>query len=471
MGGQRGGMVNEAGHFPEVCKKSLQAQAGDMQGPVTEDLLEAYPFSRMSGLTPLQLERLGRISFPMIAEEGDSHYRRISWDEALDRTATAFRNASTDRVFFYSSGRSSNEAAFLLQVAARAYGTKNINNCSCYCHNASGVALSHVYGSGTASVVLEDLEQADLAIIAGANPASNHPRLITQLVNLRRRGGRVIVVNPLRELGLERFRIPSDWRSMLFGSTVSDLYVQPHVGTDVAFFKGLLKAIVERGGVGREYVGNYTEGWDAVEEDVRGTSWKDLTASCGVSQRDIEDAADMIMSSKRGIFCWAMGLTHHVHGVDNILALSNVALARGWLGRPGCGLLPIRGHSNVQGVGSVGVNPTLKKAFAERMQEIYGIELPDGAGLDTYQSMEAAREGLIDAAFLMGGNLYASNPDLVWAKEALERIPLSVYVSTKFNEGHVHGRGQTTIVLPPLARDEETQSTTQDSMLNFVSLS
>lgn len=471
MGGQRGGMVNEAGHFPEVCKKSLQAQAGDMQAPVTESLLEDYPLARLSRLTSAQLERLGRIGFPMIAEPGDTHYRRIPWEEALDRTAAAFTAAPPSRVFFYSSGRSSNEAAYLMQVVARVYGTNNIHSCSSYCHSASGAALSRIHGSGTATVVLEDLAAADLAIIAGANPASNHPRLITQLVKLRRRGGKVIVVNPLRELGLERFRIPSDWRSMLFGSTVSDLYIQPHVGGDVAFFKALLKAIVERKAVDTEFVNAHTEGWDAVQADVASTEWEALTASCGVSRADVEATAELIAKAKRGVFCWAMGLTHHLHGVDNILALANVALARGWLGRPGAGLLPIRGHSNVQGVGSVGVNPTLKKAFDERMHEMYGVGSAGDTGMDTYQSMEAASAGDIDVAFLMGGNLYASNPDLVWAGEALRRIPLSVYVSTKFNEGHVHGRGKTTIVLPPLARDEETQVTTQESMFNFVRFS
>ena len=471
MGGQRGGMANEAGHFPEVCKKSMQAQAGDMQGPVSESLLHDYPFKRMAHLTPRELERMGRIAFPMIAEPGDTHYRRITWDDALARTAEAFKRAPTDRVFFYSSGRSSNEAAFLLQVVARAYGTRNIHNCSCYCHNASGVALSRVYGSGTASVVLDDLEEADLAIVAGANPASNHPRLITQLVNLRRRGGKVIVINPLRELGLERFRIPSDWRSMLFGSTVSDLYVQPHVGGDVAFFKGVLKALVEQNAVDHSYIGSYTDGWAGVQSDLRETTWHALTESSGVPREQIEAVAGTLAESRRGIFCWAMGLTHHVNGVDNILALSNVALARGWLGRPGSGLMPIRGHSNVQGVGSVGVNPTLKAAFAERMQELYGIEPGGREGLDTYASMEAAKDGNIDAALLMGGNLYGSSPDLPWASEALEKIPFSVYVSTKFNEGHVHGRGKTTIILPPLARDEETQATTQESMFNFVRLS
>ena len=468
MGGQKGGMVNEAGHFPEVCKKSLQAQAGDMQAPVSEQQLAEYPFARMARLTPLQLERLGRIAFPMIAEPGDEAYRRITWDEALERTGKALSDASTDEVFFYSSGRSSNEAAFLMQLIARAWGTKNINNCSCYCHNASGAGLAQVYGSGTASVVLDDLRGADLAIVAGANPASNHPRLISQLMQMRRRGGRVIVINPLRELGLVRFRVPSDVRSMLFGSLISDLYIQPHIGADIALFKGLLKGLIDAGDVDRSFVDNYTDGWEAVEADVAASSWDELCTQSGVPRVDIDRAVALMRGAKRGVFCWAMGLTHHVHGVDNILALANLALARGWLGRPGCGLLPIRGHSNVQGVGSVGVSPAVKQAFADKLQELYDIAPADGPGLDTFASMEAAIEGRIKTAFMLGGNLYASNPDLAWAKQALENIPTSIYVSTKFNEGHVHGRGKTTIILPPLARDEESQVTTQESMFNFV---
>lgn len=471
MGGQRGGMVNESGHFPEVCKKSLQAQAGDMQGPITEERLREYSLARLATLTPAELERLGRVAFPLLAEAGDTHYRRIGWDEALGRANTAFREASPDQVFFYSSGRASNEAAFLMQVVARAYGTANIHNCSSYCHNASGVALGRVYGSGTASVVLEDLAETDLAVVAGANPASNHPRLITQLMKLRRRGGRIIVVNPLRELGLVRFRVPSDARSLLFGSTLSDLYLQPHVGADAALFKALLKAVVEAGGVDRGFVEDHTEGWEGVEADVAEAPWRALTAASGVSEAEIRRAAEMMVTAKRGVFCWAMGLTHHAHGVDNILALANLALARGWLGRPGCGLLPIRGHSNVQGVGSVGVAPALKRAFADRLHQVYGIEAPSTPGWDTFRSMQAAEEGRVQAAFLLGGNLFASNPDRTWAARALDRIPVMVHASTKLNEGHVHGRGGTTLVLPVLARDEESQATTQESMFNLVRLS
>lgn len=471
MGGQAGGMVNEDGHFPEVCKKSVQAQAGDMHAAIGEDLFASTSIDDLGRLTPAEIERLGRLVFPVMAGPTDTHFRRISWDEALQRAGNMIHAAPPEQVFFYSSGRSSNEAAYLFQLIARAFGTSNIHNCSFYCHAASGVALSKTVGTGTSTVVLDDLAKADLALVAGANPASNHPRLISQLVHLRRRGGSVIVVNPIKELGLTRFRVPSDWRSMLFGSTVSDIYLQPHVGSDVAVFKALLKGVVERGGVDYSFVTTHTSGWESVLGDVTATSWDDLLNASGLTREAVDKAVEALVRSQRGIFLWAMGLTHHENGVDNIVALSNLALARGWVGKPGAGLLPIRGHSNVQGVGSVGVSPAIKKAFARRMEEVYGITIPSDPGQDTYASMVAAHEGKIQAAVLLGGNLFSSNPDREWAAMALRRIPFSLSITTKLNEGHIHGRGQTSIILPILARDEEFQSTTQESMFNFVRLS
>ncbi|MDZ7726860.1 MAG: molybdopterin-dependent oxidoreductase, partial [Dehalococcoidia bacterium] len=471
MGGQHGGMVNEAGHFPEVCKKSVQAQAADMAGFIPELFFRNTPIEELASYSSRELEHLGRLAYPLLAEPGDTHFRRITWDDALDRIARNFGAASPGETFFYSSGRSSNEAAFLLQLVARAFGTANIHNCSFYCHQASGVALNGVYGSTTGSITLEDIGETDLVLLAGANPASNHPRLITQLVNLRRRGGRVIVVNPLREVGLERFRVPSDWRSMLFGSDIASTYIQPHVGSDAVFFLGVLKALAERGATDEAFIREYTEGWNEVAANVESTSWDDITETCGVSRPQIESVAEELAGAERGIFLWAMGLTHHAHGVENIEALSNIALARGWLGRPGSGLMPIRGHSNVQGVGSVGVTPQLKQAFASRLEELYGITVPAEPGQHTYASMEAAAEGRIRAALLLGGNLFGSNPDREWAASALRAIPFTVSISTKLNEGHIHGRGQESIILPALARDEEHQATTQESMFNYVRLS
>ena len=273
MGGEAGGMVNEAGHFPEVCKKSVQAQAADMKLVVDEAMITGMSFAELERLTSAQAEALGRLAFPLIADPGADRFRRASWDEALDAAAAGLRASDPDQTFWYSSGRSSNEAAFLLQLVARAYGTNNVNNCSFYCHQASGVALASVYGSGTASVVLEDIASTDLVVLAGANPASNHPRLITQLIKLRRRGGKVIVINPLSELGLRRFRLPSDARSLVLGSDVSDIYVQPRVGGDIHLFTALLKAVIERGGVDQRFVDAYCDGWEQVRAQVALSSW------------------------------------------------------------------------------------------------------------------------------------------------------------------------------------------------------
>ncbi|MCZ7635238.1 MAG: molybdopterin-dependent oxidoreductase [Verrucomicrobia bacterium] len=442
MGGQQGGMTNEAGHFPEVCKKSVQAQAADMQAPIAETFFQNHRLDALSRWSARELEYAGRLSFPLFAGPDDRHYRRVSWEEALDRVVARMKATSPERAFFYASGRASNEAAFLLQCLARAWGSNHVNNCSYYCHQASGVGLSRALGTGTGTVSLDDLGKADFVLLIGANPASNHPRLISQLVDLRARGGQVLVVNPLKELGLVRFRVPSKPLSLLFGSRISDLYLQPRVGGDIALLKGMLKHLIEADALDRDFLTNHTTGWSEVEADAR-----------------------------HAIFLWAMGITHHAHGVQNVLALVNLAAARGMLGRPGAGLCPIRGHSNVQGVGSVGFAPALKKAFASALEQELGLTLPTHKGFTTYEAMVAAEAGGVDFAFLLGGNLYASNPDLAFAGRALRRIGLTVYVSTKLNQGHFLGRGRESLILPALARDEERQATTQESMFNFVRLS
>lgn len=471
MGGQQGGMVNEAGHFPEVCKKSVQAQAADMGRAVTEDDLARLDIHDLERLSSAQAEALGRLTFPIVCREGDTHYRRTTWDEAIALASSALGSTDPNRTLWYSSGRSGNEAAFLLQLIARAFGTNNVNNCSYYCHQASGVALTSIYGSGTASVDLEDIASTELVLLAGANPASNHPRLMTQLIHLRRRGGRVIVVNPLSELGLRRFRLPSDTRSLLMGSQVSDLYLQPHIGGDAHLFTAILKGLIEADALDGAFISDSTSGWVDTRSSVDRVSWDELVHGSGVPRTQIDACVSMLAEARSGIFMWAMGLTHHTNGTDTIRALGNIALARGFLGRPGSGLLPIRGHSNVQGVGSMGVSPVMKKAFATTMAERYDISPDMPAGYDTYAGVQAALDGRIDAALLLGGNLWGSNPDSTWATAALGTIGTIVSLTTKLNQGHFRGRGRTTVILPVLARDEEEQATTQESMFNYVRLS
>lgn len=465
------GMKNEAGGGFEVCKKSFQAQAADMQPALGGDFFARHALSDLLHMDHKQLEDAGRIGFPVLLEPGATHFQRIGWDRALDVAAEALRTTPPQASMFYMSGRSSNEAAFLLQAFARVYGTNNVNNCSYYCHQASGVALNLSLGTGTATVSLEDLESADFVLLVGANPASNHPRMISRLIDVRKRGGSVVVVNPLREAGLERFRVPSRPLSLVFGSRVSDVYVQPHIGGDVAFLKGVAKIVLERGAVDRAWVQANTSGWEAVEADLAAARWEDLERASGVTRAVMDGVATRYLRAKRAMFLWAMGVTHHVHGVDNVLAIVNLALMRGMAGKPGAGLLPIRGHSNVQGVGSVGVTPALKEAFVAAMERAYGVRLPREPGYDTYNGMLAMEDGRLRTVVHLGGNLYSANPDSVFAARAMQRVQTAIYISTKLNPGHFHGRGQRTLILPARTRDEESQATTQESMFNYVRLS
>ncbi len=468
MGGQKGGMVNEKGRFPEVCKKSIQAMAADMQGGLHPHFVDDFDLEKLRGFSSRELEAAGRLTEPLYAGPLDRNYRRISWDEALGRITDKLNQTDPAESFFYFSGRSSNEAGFLLQLFARLYGTNNVNNCSYYCHQASGVGLSSVTGSGTATVVLQDIDQCDLLFLIGANPASNHPRLMRTIVELRRRGGTVIVVNPLRELGLVRFKVPSDVRSLLFGSKIADVYAQPHIGGDIAFLVGVAKAVIEHAAVDDDFVANYADGWEAFKQHIESLSWEAILDRAGIDRVTIDEVAQLYAASKRTIFCWAMGITHHEHGVENVQMIANLAMTRGMLGRPGCGLLPLRGHSNVQGMGSMGVTPRLKDAIFERLQSTFDIQLPTTPGVDTLGAMNAADEGRIRFAWCLGGNLYGSNPDSVFAARAMSKIDMVLYLSTTLNTGHARGRGRETIILPVLARDEESHSTTQESLFNDV---
>ncbi|HUF95217.1 MAG TPA: FdhF/YdeP family oxidoreductase [Acidimicrobiia bacterium] len=474
MGGQLGGMVNESGHFPEVCKKSIQAMTADMQGAISAGFFEQFDLAALRGLTSKDLEAAGRITQPLYAGPLDQRYRSIEWEEAMTRVGEKLAATQPERSLFYFSGRSSNEAGFLLQLLARMYGTNNVNNCSFYCHQASGVGLSSVTGSGTATVVLEDIESLgsdDVVMIIGANPASNHPRLMTTLMHFKRRGGKVIVVNPLKETGLVRFKVPSNLRSMVFGSPIADEYVQPHIGGDIAFLSGVSKAVLARGGVDETFVTDHAEGWDGYLAHIDSIDWERIEQRSGVSRKKIERIASLCSTAPSAVFCWAMGITHHEHGVENVQAIANLAMMRGMLGRPGAGLLPLRGHSNVQGMGSMGVTPKLKAEIFNRLEETFGVELPTTPGLDTLDSIFTAADGNIDLTLCLGGNLYGSNPDSSFASRALGSIGMVVYMSTTLNTGHAWGRGRETLILPVLARDEEPQATTQESMFNYVRLS
>ncbi|MFC2101674.1 FdhF/YdeP family oxidoreductase [Bacteroidota bacterium] len=472
MGGVDGAMRNESGDFPEVCKKGIQAQLTDIQTAIPLDFFRDTTIADMRTFSSRSLERLGRLNTPLYKKEHETHYTPVTWEEALSVAFSRLKTTDPSTSFFYSSGRASNEAAFLLQLFGRLIGTSNITNCAMYCHQATGVALKGTIGTGTATVELNDIKQADLIFVFGANPSSNHPRLLKELIKCRRRGGEVIIVNPIKEPGLVSFALPNDARSMIAGgSPVASEYIQLQVGGDIAFIHGVCQAVLEAGGEERAFIGSYTNNFEQVRSEIVALSWDEIVRNSGVTEQRIRKIARLYMNSSKSIFAWAMGITQHTHGVENIEAIVNLALLRGMIGKEGAGLMPIRGHSNVQGVGSVGVYPSLQSAIVQNIERYFNVSLPVGGGMDTMSCMQAALAGNINMALLMGGNLYASNPDSKFAEKALDQIPFKLYLTTTINKGHVHGVEKEVVILPVAARDEEKQGTTQESMFNFVRLS
>ena len=471
-GGQRGGLHNEYSSRIEICNKNIQAQLSDIRDPIPPQIFEQNSITELSELSPKQLEDLGRLSIPLHKSAKSDNYEAISYDHAFELIAARLQSSDPLRSFFYASGRSSNEAAFILQLFSRLYGCNHINNCSYYCHQASGVGLNNSIGSGTSTIRYGDLHKADLIFVFGANPASNHPRFVKVLLECRQRGGQVIVINPAREAGLVRFASPSNFKSMISGgSEVASRYVQPHVGSDVALISGMAKYLIEADLVDQEYIDSYCEKFDGYSHFLAKLSWTEIESECGLEQSQIESLANIYAQSERTVFSWGMGLTHHHNGTDNIEAIASLALLRGMIGGEGKGLLPLRGHSNVQGVGSMGVTPTLKTEVFSAIEKEFRVELPKHEGMDTLACIQAANRGEIDFAFLLGGNLFAANPDTSFSGRALSKIPFKVMINSTLNQTHLNGVEGENLILPIRVRDEETQATTQESMFNYLRMS
>ena len=475
MGGQRGGMTNESGEFPAVCNKSIQAQSTDIQ-PAIPDVIFDRPLKDFQALSSYEIEHLGRLGKPVFKAKESHRFQIVDWPWAIDYAARKFAQTPAERSFFYASGRSSNEAGFILQLMARLYGTNNINNCSYYCHQATGVGMSSTLGTATATVELADLEGCDLIFVIGANPASNHPRLLHKLAACRARGGKVIVINPAKEPGLVRFSIPKSPASLIKGGNeIASHYLQPNIGSDIVLLNGIAKWIIENNAQDDPFIAKHTEDYPTYLEQIQSLSWKTITQLTGLNQHSIAEVAKIYAESKATIFTWGMGITQHSNGTGNVEALASLALLRGMVGQPHKGLLPLRGHSNVQGIGSIGVKPVLVDTVIQRMEEHLGVDLPrtdQSAGLDTLACVKLAHEGAIDAALLMGGNLYQASPQSAWAKQALDRIDFKLSLTTTLNKGHVHCCDHSEmLILPITARDEEHQSTTQESMFSYVRLS
>ncbi len=472
MGGQRGGMTNELDEFPSVCNKSVQAQSTDIQPAIPAEIFQ-HPLSDLQELTGREMEHLGRLGTPLFKRAGSDRFEPADWNFAIEHAAERLKATDPQRSFFYSSGRSSNEAGFLFQLLARAYGTNNVNNCSYYCHQATSEGLATTIGKGTSSVELEDLTGADLIFVIGANPSSNHPRFIHMLKNCRERGGEVIVINPAKEPGLVKFSVPKSPSSMLKGgSEIASDYLQPRIGSDIALMKGIAKAVLELGFADTGFIASHSSGFEDFKTDLDQLGWDEITSACGLTREEIEHVARRYGQAERVVFAWGMGMTHHIHGVANVEAIANLAMLRGMVGKRYAGLLPLRGHSNVQGIGTIGVKPVLAKDVLARMETAFGVKFPEEKGFDTMACLKAAEAGQVDSAVIMGGNLWAATPDRAFASRAMEAIGFKLFLTTTLNLGHVHGLGEGEVmILPVTARDEEWEPTTQESMFNYVRLS
>jgi molybdopterin-dependent oxidoreductase alpha subunit len=472
MGGQQGGMTNELGEYPSVCNKSVQAQSTDIQPPIPHEIF-SHTIDELKELSAHELEHLGRLDTPLYKAAGQNTFTPCDWDWAINRATESFKQSTAESSFFYSSGRSSNEAGFVLQLLARLYGTNNVNNCSYYCHQATSVGLDSTIGTGTATVELDDLTHCDLVFVIGANPSSNHPRFIHKLKACRERGGKVIVINPAKEPGLVRFSVPKSPVSMIAGGTeIASDYLQPNIGSDLALFKGIAKAVLELGGDDKTFIKEYCENYEDFKNDIDTTDWENIESITGINRQRITQVASDYCSAKKAVFSWGMGMTHHQFGVQNVEYIANLALLRGMIGKQGAGLLPLRGHSNVQGIGTIGVKPVLAQEVFSQLETTLDIKLPTTKGLDTYHALAAAADERINNALIVGGNLFSASPDSSWAESALNKIDFKLFLTTTLNKGHLHGIDDgETIIVPVMARDEETQSTTQESMFNYVRLS
>ncbi|MFH8569760.1 FdhF/YdeP family oxidoreductase [Streptomyces sp. NPDC017993] len=452
----------EKRHTAEFCENGAKAVAEEATlRRVTPDFFAAHTVADLAGRSGYWLGQQGRLTRPMYLEEGADHYEPVTWERAFDiigEELTALD--SPDEAVFYTSGRTSNEAAFLYQLFAREFGTNNLPDCSNMCHESSGSALTETIGIGKGSVLLKDLYQADLIIVAGQNPGTNHPRMLTALEQAKAGGTKIISINPLPEAGLERFKNPQTPRGIAGGGTaLTDLFLQVRLGGDQALFRVLNRLILEAaeqdpGSVDEEFIREHTHGFEEFARTARADDdWDATLRATGLSREEIESALRMVLGSRRTIVCWAMGLTQHKHSVPTIQEVVNFLLLRGNIGRPGAGVCPVRGHSNVQGDRTMGIFERPAPAFLDALEKEFGFAPPREHGLDVVRAIRALRDGQAKVFFAMGGNFVSATPDTDVTEAAVRRARLTVHVSTKLNRSHVV-TGARALILPTLGRTE-----------------
>jgi molybdopterin-dependent oxidoreductase alpha subunit len=451
----------ERSHF-EFCENGAKHIADEATlKRITREFFQKWSVAELSQQSDQWLGAQGRLTQPMLLHRDASHYEPVTWGTAFELLAAELNSLNyPDQAIFYTSGRTSNEAAFLYQLFVRQFGTNNLPDCSNMCHESSGSALSETIGAGKGTVTLEDFDKAEAIFVIGQNPGTNHPRMLTSLERARQNGCKLVHINPLPEVGMTRFKHPQHVLGLLgSGTQLADLFLQVRINGDVALLKGIMKAVLAReerqpGTVlDQDFVARYTDGFDEFASALRDVSWSAIVEQSGVAEEELEKAAEIFIASERTIFCWAMGLTQHRNAVANIQEIVNLMLLRGQIGKPGSGLCPVRGHSNVQGDRTVGIWERPSAAFLDRLGEEFDFEPPRNHGFDTVKAIQAMHEGQGRVFFALGGNFLSATPDTEFTAAALRRCRLTAHVSTKLNRSHLI-TGDRALILPCLGRTE-----------------
>ena len=458
----------------EFCENGAKAVAEEATTAKCDvEFFKKHSVSEMSQWTDYEIGKSGRIVRPMILKEGSDHYTFIKWKDAFQLIGDKLKSLSSpNEAIFYTSGRTSNEAAFLYQLFVRMYGTNNLPDCSNMCHESSGVALTETVGIGKGSVTLEDFYKTDVIVIIGQNPGTNHPRMLTALQKAKKNGAYIISINPLPEAGLISFRHPQNPLDLIGKpTTLTDLWLQVKINEDVALLKAINKLLLEEEKknpetVDDEFIKEKTTGYEAYIKELGKHNLDDLIKRSGVDKESVLQASAVLAKKKKIIVCWAMGLTQHKNAVDNIREIVNLLLLKGSIGKPGAGTCPVRGHSNVQGDRTMGIYEKPSAQFLASLKSVFGFNPPKKNGYDTVESIKAMHDGKAKVFFAMGGNFLSATPDTEFTARALQKCDLTVHVSTKLNRSHlVHGK--TALILPCLGR---TEADVQDGAHQFVSV-
>ncbi|APZ47914.1 hypothetical protein BW723_17140 [Polaribacter reichenbachii] len=459
----------------EYCENGAKAVAEEAtKNKVSPLFFSTYSVSNLAKLSDYEIGKKGRITHPVYLPEGANYYKEISWQDAFKLIADELNVLdSPDEAVFYTSGRTSNEAAFLYQLFVRQYGTNNLPDCSNMCHESSGAALSETLGIGKGSVTLDDFNHTDLIIVIGQNPGTNHPRMLTALGEAKKKGSKIITINPLPEVGLMNFKEPQNPLKWLgSGQDLTDLFLQVKINGDVALLKIILKLMLEQeenvpySVFDYQFIKDKTYGIEDLLDDLETYSIDYLLPQTGLTLQEIKKAADLIINNKKIIICWAMGITQHKNSVDNIREIVNILLLKGSIGKKGAGTCPVRGHSNVQGDRTVGIWEKMPQSFLDNLEKEFKFKVPRKHGFDVVDSIEAMHKKKAKVFFGMGGNFISATPDTEYTATALRNCNLTVHVSTKLNRSHlIHGKKA--LILPCLGRSEKDY---QSSGEQFVSV-